>query len=170
MRKFKRGHAEVRGVVNAPIDEVWALLTDWPGLLRWWVKPEEGGRPGPDLASVELVGGVHDVPRTRVVRHVTGSSVDETLLLQNDETYRIYYNMVYRPNPGGAVLRSEFSNYLATTMLDTLPGGETLMTFKAEFDVIESADLDLMRSLIERTWTDGILQGYRRFFAKKTVA
>jgi hypothetical protein len=165
MRKFKRGHAEVRGIVDAPIEEVWALLTDWAGLLRWWVKPEDGGRPGPDLASVELVGGFDEVPRTRVVRHVTGSAVDETLLLQNNETRRIYYNMVFRANPGGAVLRSEFENYLATTMLDTLPDGQTLMTFKAEFDVVEPADLDLMRSVIERTWTDGILQGYRRFFA-----
>ena len=121
MRKFKRGHAEVRGIVDAPIDQVWELLTDWAGLLRWWVKPEDGGRPGPDLASVDLVGGPQDVPRTRVVRHVTGSTVDETLLLQNDETRRIYYDMVYRPNPGGAVLRSEFENYLATTVLDTLP-------------------------------------------------
>lgn len=165
MRRFKRGHAEVRGIVDAPIDRVWELLTDWAGLLRWWVKPEDGGRPGPDLASVDLVGGVRDVPRTRVVRHVTGSAVDETLLVQNDETRRIYYNMVYRQNPGGAVLRSEFENYLATTMLDTLPDGKTLMTFKAEFDVVEPADLDLMRSIIERTWTDGVLQGYRRFFA-----
>ena len=116
------------------------------------------------------MGGIHDVPRTRVVRHVTGSAVDETLLMQNDETRRIYYNMVYRPNPGGAVLRSEFENYLATTMLDTLPDGKTLMTFKAEFDVVEPANLDLMRSIIERTWTDGILQGYRRFFANKKSA
>lgn len=170
MRKFKRGHAEVRGIVDAPIDQVWELLTDWAGLLRWWVKPEDGGRPGPDLASVELVGGPQDVPRTRVVRHVTGSMVDETLLLQNNETRRIYYDMVYRPNPGGAVLRSEFENYLATTVLDTLPDGKTLMTFKAEFDVVEPADLDLMRSIIERTWTDGILQGYRRYFAKAQTA
>ncbi|PMS30450.1 SRPBCC family protein [Trinickia symbiotica] len=166
MRKFKRGHAEVRGVVDAPAEQVWELLTDWDALLTWWIKPEEGGRPGPDLASVELVGGPHDVPRTRVVRHVTGSTVDETLLVQNDETRRIYYNMVYRPNPGGAVLRSEFENYLATTMVDTLPDGKTLMTFKAEFDVVEPADLDLMRSIIERTWTDAILQGFRRYFAR----
>lgn len=166
MRTFKRGHAEVRGVVDASAEQVWELLTDWAGLLKWWIKPDEGGRPGPDLASVELAGEPGDVPRTRVVRHVTGSAVDETLLVQSDETRRIYYNMVYRPNPGGAVLRSEFENYLATTMVDTLPDGKTLMTFKAEFDIVEPADLDLMRSLIERTWTDAILQGFRRYFAK----
>jgi uncharacterized protein YndB with AHSA1/START domain len=170
MRKFQRGHAEVRGVVDASPEDVWELLTDWGGFERWWVKPEEGGRPGPDIASVELVGAPHEVPRTRVVRHVTGSAVDETLLMQDDETRRIYYNMVFRPNPGGAELRREFKNYLATTMVDALPDGQTLMTFKSEFDLIEGADMDLQRSIIERTYTDAILQGFRGFFAKRAQA
>jgi hypothetical protein len=170
MRKFQRGHAEVRGVVDASPEDVWELLTDWGGFERWWVKPEEGGRPGPDIASVELVGAPNEVPRTRVVRHVTGSAVDETLLMQDDETRRIYYNMVFRPNPGGAELRREFKNYLATTMVDALPDGQTLMTFKSEFDLIEGADMDLQRSIIERTYTDAILQGFRRFFAKRAQA
>lgn len=167
MRTFKRGHAEVRGIVDAPAADVWELLTDWAGFDRWWIKPEEGGRPGPDVASTELVGAPTDVPRTRIVRHVTGSVVDETLLVQNNETRRIYYNMVYRPNPGGAVLRSEFENYMATTTVDTLSNGQTLMTFKSEFDVIDPADYDLMRSIIERTYTDAILQGFRRYFSRK---
>lgn len=154
----------MRGTVDAPAEAVWELLTDWAGLLRWWVKPEEGGRPGPDIAHVELVGGSRDVPRTRVVHHVTGSKVDETLLFQNDETRRIYYTMQYRPNLGGAVLRSEFENYLATTTVDTLVNGQTLMTFRSEFDVVDPADLHLMRSVIERTYSDGILQGFRRYF------
>src|SRR5437868_2024385 len=98
MRIFQRGHAEVRGVVDASPEDVWELLTDWAGFDKWWVKPEDGGRPGPNIASVELVGAPTDIPRTRVVRHVTGSAVDETLLVQNDETRRIYYNMVFRPN------------------------------------------------------------------------
>jgi hypothetical protein len=169
-RKFQRGHAELRGVVNAPIDDVWELLTDWAGFERWWIQPAEGGRPGPAVANVELVGEPTQVPRTRVVRHETGSAVDETLLMQNDETKRIYYNMVFRPNPGGAVLRSEFENYHATTMLDALPTGETLMTFKSEFDLIDSADMHLMQSIIERTYSDGILQGFRRYFARKEAA
>lgn len=170
MQKYQRGHAELRGVVDAPIDEVWELLTDWAGFDRWWVKPEDGGRPGPDIASVELVEEPTAVPRTRIVRHVTGSAVTETLLMQDDATKRIYYDMVYRPNPNGAVLRSEFRNYLATTMLDSLPTGQTLMTFKSEFDLIEEADLDLQRSIIERTYSDAVLNGYRRYFAKKQQA
>lgn len=170
MQKYKRGHAEYRGIVNAPLDDVWELLTDWAGFQRWWVTPEEGGRPGPNIASVELEGGPTDVPRTRVVRHVTGSAVDETLLLQDNETKRIVYNMIHRPNPNGAVLRSEFRNYLATTMLDPLPTGETLMTFKSEFDVVDEADLNLMISLIERTYSDAILNGFRRYFAKQQRA
>ena len=157
----------MRGVVDASPDEVWELLTDWAGFLKWWVKPADGGRPGPDIESVELVGDPKAVPRTRVVRHVTGSAVDETLLVQNDATRRIYYDMKFRPNPGGAVLRSEFESYLATTMVDALPTGQTLMTFKSEFDLVEGADMDLMRSIIERTYTDAILQGFRRYFAKR---
>lgn len=170
MGKFQRGHAEVRGVVNASPDDVWELLTDWAGFERWWVAPADGGRPGPEIARVELVDPANQIPRTRVIHHVTGSAVDETLLLQDDETRRIYYNMIFRPNPGGAVLRSEFRNYLATTMVDALPDGQTLMTFKSEFDLVEGADMMLMQSIIERTYTDAILLGFRRYFAKKARA
>lgn len=170
MRSFQRGHAEFRGIVDALPEDVWELLTDWAGFEKWWVKPEDGGRPGPDIASVELVGEPDAVPRTRVVRHVIGSAVDETLLVQNDETRRIYYNMVFRPNPGGAVLRSEFSNYLATTMVDPLPGGQTLMTFKSEFDLVPEADMNLMRSVIERTYSDAIVNGFNRYFEKRKQA
>jgi uncharacterized protein YndB with AHSA1/START domain len=52
VRKFNRGHAEVRGIVNAPADEAWELLTDWAGFDRWWVSPKDGGRPGLEIASV----------------------------------------------------------------------------------------------------------------------
>lgn len=166
MPKFQRGHAELRGVVQAPVEDVWALLTDWGGLDKWWVKPEDGGRPGPDLASVELIGDPDQVPRTRVVRHVIGSTVDETLRMQNNDTRRIVYDMIFRPNPGGSEIRTEFHNYLATTMVDELPTGETLMTFKSEFDLVEGANMDLMRSIIERTYSDTILLGFRRYFAK----
>jgi Polyketide cyclase / dehydrase and lipid transport len=167
MGKYQRGHAEARGVVSASPEDVWELLTDWAGFERWWIKPSEGGRPGPELARVELVDPPDRIPRTRVIHHVTGSAVDETLLLQDNDARRIYYNMIFRPNPGGAVLRSEFRNYLATTMVDGLPDGTTLMTFKSEFDLVEGADMDLMRSIIERTYTDAILQGFRRYFARK---
>lgn len=170
MQKYKRGHAELRGVVDAPLEDVWELLTDWAGFERWWVKPAEGGRPGPDVASCELVGDPDAVPRTRVVRHVTGSAVDETLLMQDDEAKRIYYDMIFRPNPDGAVLRSEFRNYHATTTLDTLPTGQTLMTFKSEFDLVAEADMDLMRSIIERTYSDAILNGFRKYFARQQAA
>ncbi len=170
MQDYKRGHAEFRGIVNAPLDDVWELLTDWGGFERWWVKPEDGGRPGPEIASVELIGEPDSVPRTRVVRHVTGSAVDEKLWLQDNETKRIVYDMKPRPNPGGAVLRSEFRNYLATTMLDSLPTGETLMTFKSEFDIVGDADLNYMISLIERTYSDAILKGFRRYFEKRQAA
>ncbi|WP_340317936.1 SRPBCC family protein [Rhizorhabdus argentea] len=160
----------MRGIVDASVEEVWELLTDWGTFERWWIKPSEGGRPGPEIATIELIGAPDAVPRTRVIHHVTGSAVDETLLLQDDETHRIYYNMIFRPNPGGAVLRSEFRNYLATTLVDPLPTGETLMTFKSEFDLVEGADMDLMRSIIERTYTDAVLKGFRRYFANKKAA
>lgn len=34
MRKFWTGQAEVRGIVDAPVDEVRELQTDWPGRDR----------------------------------------------------------------------------------------------------------------------------------------
>lgn len=169
MRKFQRGQAEVRGIVDASPEDVWELLTNWGGFDLWWIQPEDGGRPGPRIARVELIGNPTDVPRTRVIYHETGSAVDETLLVQNDETRRIYYNMVPRRNTGGPTLRTEFENYLATTMVDELPDGRTLMTFRSEFDLLDGANLELMRCIIEGTYTDAILQGYRRYFAKRNA-
>jgi hypothetical protein len=51
--------------VPASADELWSLVTDWAGMSRWHLTAEDGGLRGPTLASCELVGAPHEVPRTR---------------------------------------------------------------------------------------------------------
>ena len=76
--------------IPAPADEVWALLTDWAGMMRWSLSAKRGGALG-TLARCELIGEADKVPRTRRMIVSSGAAVEEQLFYQNDETKRIYY-------------------------------------------------------------------------------
>jgi hypothetical protein len=78
--------------IPAPAGEVWSLLTDWAGMLRWRLNAEQGGVPGPALVKCELVGEHGAVPRARRMILNNGAVVEEQIFYQNDDTRRIYYS------------------------------------------------------------------------------
>jgi uncharacterized protein YndB with AHSA1/START domain len=41
--------------IPASAQEVWSLVVDWAGMLRWWLAAEDGGLRGPTLVKCELV-------------------------------------------------------------------------------------------------------------------
>ena len=114
------------------------------------------------------MGGSDEIPRTRVVRQSTGALVEETLFLQNDETRRIFYDINLRPCDSDPGLRGALRNFIGTIMVDTLSNCQTLMTFRAEFDVGEGVDVEMTRALIEAGYSEGILKGVRRYFAGRS--
>ena len=71
--------------IPASASEVWSLLTDWAGMLRWWLTVGQGGLPGPTLVKCDLVGEHGAVPRTRRMTLDTGAVVEEQIFYQNDE-------------------------------------------------------------------------------------
>lgn len=167
---FTRTKSFKQGVVEAPIGDVWALLMDFAGHAKWWPTVEEGGRPGPAMVRVDLIGGMTQVPRTRRVLLETGAVVDETLLYANEETHRLYYDMVPHVGADGQAFRGAIVGYLCCTTLDAVDAGHTRMTFEASFDVRALADPDEARLGIEAVHECAILNGYRRYFARQRTA
>lgn len=149
------------GEVDAPADEVWELLTDFGGVLRWW--PQDEGSPV-GIERVTLTGDHGTVPRTRDVV-IAGGSVVETLLLEDDRAMRIYYTL---EDEGMAAIfgmpSTSTFNYLATTTVDRLPGDRSRMSFSSTFDIPGDADPVVCRERIEATY-NAILEGFSRYFA-----
>jgi hypothetical protein len=77
--------------IPAPTEQVWDLICDWAGMLRWWLPAEKGGLRGPVLIGCELIGMPGSVPRTRRMTLSDGTVAEETIVYQNDETRRIHY-------------------------------------------------------------------------------
>jgi hypothetical protein len=153
------------GLVKAPIDDVWDLLMDFAGTLRWWPTPAEGGRPGPNITRVDLIGDPNSVPRTRRINLETGAIVDETLLYEDRATRRLYYDMEPQLDAQGNAFRGAIRGYLCVTTLEAQAPGSTRMTFEATFDVMAPADPDEQRLAIEGIHEKAILNGFNRYFA-----
>jgi hypothetical protein len=97
--------------ISAPAEQVWDLICDWAGMLRWWLPVEKGGLQGPALIGCELIGMPGSVPRTRRMTLSDGRVAEETIVYQNDETRRIHYTKADDQAVTG---------YLATTYVDDL--------------------------------------------------
>ena len=147
--------AGASGKLRAAPDDVWALLTDWAGVMRWWPanNSETLVDDGYVLTEVKLDGGEAEIPRTRVISSKAGTSVTETLLHQDDDLRRIYYDLCDDGIPG-------IRNYRATTTLDAESDGWSRLTFHSTFDVLPDTDADLKRSQIESVYKDAILYGF----------
>jgi hypothetical protein len=76
--------------IPASAQEVWALLTDWAGMMRWSLNAKRGGPLGA-LIRCELIGEKSGVPRTRRMILDSGVAVEEELFYQDDASRRIYY-------------------------------------------------------------------------------
>jgi hypothetical protein len=77
--------------VTTPAAELWDLIADWAGKMRWWLPAELGGLGGPALVSCELVGTqkrgaafTSDAPQRRSVGV-------EQVIYQDDDARRTYY-------------------------------------------------------------------------------
>jgi hypothetical protein len=84
--KFSRAELHKSAEISASAGEVWDLLTDWAGMLRLWLAPEQGGLPAPTLVSCELIGERGLVPRTRRMTLDNGVIVEEQVFYQDDNS------------------------------------------------------------------------------------
>ena len=61
MSQVQRAQIHKSAEIPAPAHEVWMLLTDWAGMLRWSISAKRGGPVG-TLIECELIGKPDQVP------------------------------------------------------------------------------------------------------------
>jgi hypothetical protein len=143
--------------IPASASEVWSLLTDWAGMLRWWLPVEQGGLAGPKLVTCDLIGAHGAIPRTRRMTLDTGAVVDEQMFYQNDETRRIHYR---RREPAG----SDISGYIATTFVDQTGSDYCVMHIASSFDVRSQTSAQAATERFEAVY-GAIFGGFRKYFS-----
>jgi Polyketide cyclase / dehydrase and lipid transport len=144
------------GEVLAPAEQVWDLICDWAGMLRWWLPADQGGLQGPGLIGCELIGTAGSVPRTRRMTLSNGTVADETVVYENDETRRIHYTK----SDDQAV-----TGYLATTYVDDLDRRSCVVHISSQFDVTQPAAGPAAAARFESIYL-AMFDGYRRYFSR----
>jgi Polyketide cyclase / dehydrase and lipid transport len=147
-------HASVD--IPAPAVAVWELMSDWAGMLRWWLPAGEGGLPGPALISCELIGQPGAVPRTRRMTLSNGTVTDEMIFYQNDQTRRISYLKSDEPSITG---------YVATTYVADLADSGCTVHLSTMFDVTNPAGRAAAVTRFEAVYA-AMFDGYRRYFTQ----
>jgi hypothetical protein len=144
--------------IPASASDVWNLLTDWAGMLRWWLTVEQGGLAGLTLVKCDLVGEHGAVPRTRRITLDSGAVVEEQIFYQNDETRRLYYS---RSESAG----SEISGYIATTFVDEIETDRCTMHISSWFDVRSQVDAQAAADRFDAVYR-AIFNGFQKYFSK----
>jgi hypothetical protein len=141
--------------IPASAHEVWALLTDWAGMMRWSLSAKREGALG-SLVGCDLIGEVDKVPRTRRMILSSGATVEEELFYQNDETKRIYYRKTDAFGTRG---------YVASSYVDELDDRRSRLHILSWFDAEQDASLAAAR--YDAIYA-GIFDGFKAYFATVT--
>ena len=156
MPKISRVELHRSSEIPAPASEVWALLGDWAGMLRWWPTADQGAPPGPKLVKCDLVGEHGAVPRMRRMTLDNGVLIEERIFYQSDEARRIYYT---KTEPAA----SQLSGYLASAYVDEIDGHTCMMHFSSWFDARAASSAAAVR--FEAIY-QAIFDGFRNYFSK----
>ncbi|MBS0533956.1 MAG: SRPBCC family protein [Proteobacteria bacterium] len=154
MKQAQRAELHKSAKIPASAHEVWRLLTDWAGMLRWSISAKRGGAVG-KLIKCELIGKPDQVPRTRRMILDSGASIEEELIYQNDETRRIYYR---KTDSLGSI------GYLATSYVDEIDGLSCRLHIASWFDVEPDEGAAVCVARFEGIY-DGIFEGFRLHFS-----
>jgi Polyketide cyclase / dehydrase and lipid transport len=162
MTYVQRGSGRREGVIEASVDTLWEVLTDW-GNMDWWGNAL--GQEGMKVGDVYLEGEKNAVPRTKVLVRSNAENAGlpvvnrETLFLEDIVTHRLYYN-------GTDGFIAGVRNYIATWCLDPLPNDCCRMTITSNFDVVEPGDVDVVRETVEAVY-EMIFSGLNHYLAKR---
>ena len=133
---------QVSEVVEAPAEQVWALLSDFGGVARY----------SPGIEGCEVRG--EGVGAVRALRLPGGATLEERLESLDPAARRLSYSIVSGPIP--------VKNYLATIAVRE-EGGGCRIDWGSRFEPV-GLDDDRARSMIEGVYRGGIA-GVRRALA-----
>ena len=126
MPRTLRSNAVQTAEIPASAQEVYDLVADWGGLLRWF--PKEFPVP---VTRVELEGS-EDLPLTRILHTADGGAIRETLLRRDPQMRRLYFLLPNENLPG-------IANYMVTVTVDEVGPQRAFVTYAAIFDVVDTA-------------------------------
>ncbi|MEA3151492.1 MAG: hypothetical protein QOD56_2431, partial [Gammaproteobacteria bacterium] len=154
MTNLVRGSAFTAGEVDVSADDFFALLRDWPAVMKWAAKEN----PPAPLLDTTLKKG-HDVnilPCTRVCHMDTSTgfppTFEETLLHADSEGRRIYYNVE-------GVAAGGMRNYLATTFVDEISPKRCRVTCSSSFDVPDAEAARNVKAFLEAVYDRSVIKG-----------
>lgn len=157
MANFKRVSAFASDEVDASADEIWAVLRDWGGVMKWVAT-------GPD-APIELTGceiregdSIDVLPCTRICYFAPETGFPpfpETLLHADPEARRIYYNVEGQVAGG-------MRNYNATTIVDEVGPNRARITCQSTFDIPPDADPAPVVAFLEGVYNKSVIRGMER--------
>lgn len=155
-----------QGIINADIEEVWALVTDW-GSLTWF--DDATNTDGMKLMTTWLEGEPGVVPRTRVMARGEGAAAQgapvenrEVLLVEDSIAHRLYYDATDGFAPG-------IRNYVATWCFDELDSGRCRMTISSNFDCVPASTGEQNRAMLQGVYV-AIADSLDKYFAKRKAA
>jgi len=141
--------------IPAAAEDVWALLTDWAGMMRWSLSARRAGALG-TMVKCELIGERDQLPRTRRMILDSGAAVEEELFYQNDDARRIYYR---KDDAFGTF------GYIACSYVDAIDARNCRLHIMSWFDFEGDASAGAAR--FEAIYK-GIFEGFRQYFATAT--
>ncbi len=157
MANFKRLSAYASREVDASADEIWSILRDWGGVMKWVAT-------GPE-APIELTGcdlregdTIDVLPCTRICYFVPESGFPpfpETLIHADPEARRIYYNVE-------GVVSGGMRNYIATTTVDEVGSDRARITCQSTFDLPPDADPAPVIGFLEGVYNKSVIDGMER--------
>jgi hypothetical protein len=116
----KRIEVESSGVIDAPLDNLWQLLSDFNIVAQW----------RPDVTESHLESGSgREAGSVRSVRLRNGISIRECLLAISPQDHSYRYSVIESPLP--------IRDHESTVRLVSLSSMQTQMTWTAKFEVIE---------------------------------
>jgi hypothetical protein len=155
MTSYVRGSAFKSGEVDVSADDFFAMLRDWPAVMKW--APKEN--PPAPLVDTTLEKG-HDVnvlPCTRICHFDTSTgfppTFEETLLHADGAARRIYYNVE------GVVASTGMRNYLATTFVDELGPNRARVTCSSSYDAPDEDSARIIKVFLETIYDRSVIQG-----------
>jgi hypothetical protein len=154
MAQAQRAQLHKSADIPASAHEVWMLLTDWAGMLRWSISAKRGGPLG-KLVKCDLIGKPDQVPRTRRMILDSGVAIEEELVYQNGETRRIYYR---KTDSLGSI------GYLATSYVDEIDALNCRLHIASWFDVEPDEGVAVSVARFEGIY-EGIFEGFRLYFS-----
>jgi len=137
--------------IPASAAEVFALLTDWAGMMHWSLSAKGKGSLGA-MIRCELIGERDRLPRTRRMILDSGATVEEELFYQDDQTRRIYYR---KDDAFGT------RGYIACSYVDGIDDNHCRLHIMSWFDFEGEAAAGAAR--FEGIYR-GIFEGFRQYF------